>query len=146
MLGFGVLLLVLGLSAVAVLVATLGAPHRVALRPRMRSSSGARMVDSLARAGLPAPGVIGVRMAIEPGEARRAVPVRSVLFGSCLAVALVVATLTFGNSLHTLVSDPPLYGWNWSYIINPVGLGRRQRPARGAGAAPARPGCRRLHR
>ena len=56
-------------------------------------------------------------------------PVRSVLLGSSLAVALVVTTLTFGSSLQTLVSNPPLYGWNWTYILNPVGR-RRQRTAR----------------
>jgi putative ABC transport system permease protein len=121
--GLGVLLLGVVLSAIALLLATLGAPHRVALRPRLRSSSGARLVGSLARAGLPAPGVVGVRMALEQGEARRAVPVRSVLFGATLAVVLVVATLTFGDSLRTLVSTPPLYGWNWSYVINEVGSG-----------------------
>lgn len=122
-LGFGVLLLGMVLSALAVSMAVLRAPHRVALRPRLRSSSGARLVGSLARAGLSVPGVVGVRMALEPGEPRRSVPVRSVLLGSSLAVGLVVATLTFGDSLQTLVSTPPLYGWNWSYVINPVGSG-----------------------
>jgi len=62
-------------------------------------------------------------MALEPGEGRSAVPVRSALLGSVLAVALVVTTLTFGNSLQTLVSSPALYGWNWTYILNPVGAG-----------------------
>jgi hypothetical protein len=45
------------------------------------------------------------------------VPVRSALFGAALAVAIVVATLTFGSGLATLVSHPPLYGWNWSYAV-----------------------------
>src|SRR5204862_100313 len=35
------------------------------------------------------------------------------------AVMLVVATLTFGSGLHTLVSHPALYGWNWDYALNP---------------------------
>ena len=47
-------------------------------------------------------------------------PVRSVLSAAVLAVALVVATLTFATSLNTLVSHPPLYGWNWSYALYPV--------------------------
>jgi hypothetical protein len=33
---------------------------------------------------------------------------------------LVVATLTFANSLSTLVSHPALYGWNWSYALDPT--------------------------
>jgi FtsX-like permease family len=37
---------------------------------------------------------------------------------------MVVATLTFGASLGTLVSHPPLYGWNWSYALSAVeGIG-----------------------
>ena len=36
---------------------------------------------------------------------------------------MVVATLTFGSSL-TLISHPPLYGWNWSYALSSAqGLG-----------------------
>ncbi len=122
-LGFGAVALVVLLSTTAALLAYATAPHRTALRPRIRSTSGARVVASLARAGLPAPGVVGARMALEPGEGRSAVPVRSALLGSVLAVALVVTTLTFGNSLQTLVSSPALYGWNWTYILNPVGAG-----------------------
>jgi hypothetical protein len=119
----GALLMFLALTTVAALLAYAGAPHRVALRPRMRSSSGARIVTSLARAGLPAPGVVGVRLALERDDSRAAIPVRSVLLGASLAVALVAATLTFASSLGTLVSNPPLYGWNWSYLLNPVGSG-----------------------
>jgi hypothetical protein len=33
---------------------------------------------------------------------------------------MVVATLTFGSGLHTLVSHPALYGWNWSYSLNSI--------------------------
>jgi hypothetical protein len=62
-------------------------------------------------------------MALEPGEGRGTVPVRSALLGSILAVALVVTTITFGSSLQTLVSSPALYGWNWSYTLNPIGSG-----------------------
>jgi hypothetical protein len=122
-LGFGVLLLAVLLGALAFLLAFVHTPHRAALRPRIRGASGARVVSSLAGAGLSAPGVVGVRMALEPGEGRTAVPVRSALVGTALAVALVVTTLTFASSLHTLVSTPSLYGWNWSYMLNPVGSG-----------------------
>jgi hypothetical protein len=122
-LGLGVVVLVVLLSAVAVLLAYSTAPHRIGLRPRIQSTAGARVVALTAQAGLSAPGVVGVRMALEPGEGRSAVPVRSALLGSVLAVALVVTTLTFGNSLQTLVSRPALYGWNWSYLLQPVGAG-----------------------
>ena len=122
-LGFGMLIMVVLLGVVAILLAYAAAPHRVALRPRLRSTTGAQVVAASARAGLSAPGVVGLRMALQPGEGRAAVPVRSMLLGSSLAVALVVTTLTFGNSLQTLVSNPSLYGWNWTYVLNPVGAG-----------------------
>jgi hypothetical protein len=32
-------------------------------------------------------------------------------------MAVVAATLTFGSSLQTLVSQPRLYGWNWDYAV-----------------------------
>jgi hypothetical protein len=35
-----------------------------------------------------------------------------------LAVAVVVSALTFASSLSTLVSHPPLYGWNWDYMFS----------------------------
>ncbi len=67
--------------------------------------------------GLPAPAVVGVRFALERPSERDAAPVRSALVGAVLAVTIVVATLTFGSSLNTLVSHPSLYGWNWNYAI-----------------------------
>ena len=61
-----------------------------------------------------------MRFALEPGQGRTAVPVRSVLFAAVLAVVMVVATLTFATSLNTLVSHPALYGWNWNYVFYPT--------------------------
>jgi hypothetical protein len=37
---------------------------------------------------------------------------------AAMAMVMVVATLTFGASLHSLVSRPRLYGWNWDYVIS----------------------------
>jgi hypothetical protein len=53
-------------------------------------------------------------MAFEPGRGRRAVPVRSALTGTAIAVAALVAALVFGASLVRLVDTPRLYGQNWS--------------------------------
>ena len=41
-----------------------------------------------------------------PGVGRNAVPVRSAILGAALAVMVLVATVTFGASLHSLVSHP----------------------------------------
>ena len=49
-----------------------------------------------------------------------------------LAVTVVVATVTFGSSLSTLVSHPALYGWNWTYDMDGGGgLGDIPGQARG---------------
>jgi len=37
--------------------------------------------------------------------------------GTILAVVVVVASITFGASLNSLISRPALYGWNWNYAL-----------------------------
>ena len=59
----------------------------------------------------------GIRLALDPGTGRNAVPVRSAILGAALAVTVTIATVTFGASLDTLVSHPALYGWNWTYAL-----------------------------
>jgi hypothetical protein len=117
-LGLGLVVLVTLLGAGAVLLCYRRAPHRTGgARPAAaRTSSTARRAEA---AGMPVAAVAGVRFALEPGQGRTAVPVRSALVGTVIAVAMVVATLTFASSLHTLVSHPALYGWNWDYTLNP---------------------------
>jgi hypothetical protein len=116
-LGIGMAALVVGLGTVAVVLSYWRAPHRVARRSEPAVGRAA-VVGTTAALHLPAPALVGVRFALEPGRGRTAVPVRSALFGAALSVVMVVATLTFGSSLRTLVSHPALYGWNWSYILN----------------------------
>ena len=103
-----------------------------------RRSTARRAVAGL---GLSAPAATGVRFALEPGRGRSAVPVRSAILGAALAIVVVVSTLTFAASLHTLVSRPALYGWNWDYELS-GGRRRRQRP-RAVGREGARPRPRR---
>src|SRR5260370_1104162 len=40
------------------------------------------------------------------------------MLGAALAMVVVISTLTFGTSLHTLVSRPGLYGWNWDTALS----------------------------
>ena len=117
-LAVGLFTLTVGLAAIAVALAFRGAPHRVLRRSRIAPESNSKVAQAAASAGLPPPAVIGVRFALESGRGRTAVPVRSALLGAFLAVALVVATLTFGSGLQFLVSHPALYGWNFSYMLN----------------------------
>jgi hypothetical protein len=70
----------------------------------------------------PVTAMVGVRMALEPGHGRTAVPVRSALAGITVAVGAVVAALVFAASLVGLVSTPHRYGQNWAQALN-LGFG-----------------------
>ena len=114
-LGLGALGLAMLLGAVACVIGLRQAPHRAATRNAAGRVPGA--VRAGLAAGLPVPAIAGLRFALEPGRGRTAVPVRSVIAASVLAVFVVIATLTFGASLSTLISHPALYGWNFSYAL-----------------------------
>jgi len=66
----------------------------------------------------PVPGNLGMRMAFEPGHGRTAVPVRSALAGTAVAVAAVVAAMVFGASFLGLVGTPHRYGQNWAQELD----------------------------
>lgn len=72
-----------------------------------RPSAIAQMVT---RSGLPASVTTGVRLALEPGRGRTAVPVRSAIAGLTLGVAAVTVALGFEASLQHLGQTPRLYG------------------------------------
>jgi FtsX-like permease family/MacB-like periplasmic core domain len=135
-LGSGMLALALVLSLVAVVVAYRLAPHRAVRRARA-AGRGSGVVAAALAAGLPVSGGAGLRFALEPGRGRTAVPVRSVMTGTVLAVLVGTATLTFGASLSTLISHPSLYGWNFSYALYSID-GYGPVPSRWAGPLLAR--------
>jgi len=118
-LGLGGSGIVIVLSAMAAVIAFRQVPHRLAARDHAGDPRPGR-TRALLVARLPAPGVEGLRLALDPGRGRTAVPVRSVLTGAVLAITVLSATLTFGASLATLVSHPALYGWNFDYAIYAV--------------------------
>jgi hypothetical protein len=70
-----------------------------------------------ARAGLPATLTAGVRMALERGRGRTAVPVRTTIGGAAVGLGALVASLVFGASLTHLLGTPPLYGVTWDTEI-----------------------------
>jgi hypothetical protein len=122
-LAVGFLVLVVVLSAIAVAVAALRQGERASRRRRRGIASVSTVVGGAAATGMPTPAVTGLRFALERGPRDTAAPVRSALLGAILAVVVVVSTLTFASGLHTLVSHPALYGWNWSYAIGTEGGG-----------------------
>jgi len=92
-----------------------GAGASSATAPRQ---SGARLADRLARAGLPVSAVAGLRLALERGRGRSAVPVRGAVAACALGAVTVAGALSFSASLSHLLDTPRLYGWNWDAMVS----------------------------
>jgi hypothetical protein len=60
----------------------------------------------------------GAHLALDSGQGRAAVPVRSALAGTVLSVVAVTAAFTFGANLLHLANSPRLYGQNWDAAID----------------------------
>jgi hypothetical protein len=116
-LGAATLLIVLGASTVFITLANSPRGSRSAQSLGPRRSAAVRRIQLL---GLPLAPTMGAHFALESPRGRGEVPVRSILVGAVLAVTLMTTTLTFSSGLHTLVSRPALYGWNWNYMFNPT--------------------------
>ncbi|HEV7959002.1 MAG TPA: FtsX-like permease family protein, partial [Acidimicrobiales bacterium] len=116
-LGVAFAFFVLALGGVATFLVVRQSRRLVKRRELVAVPVSSRLASVFARAGLALTAVVGVRFALESGRDRDTVPVRSALVGAALAVIIVVATLTFGSSLSTLISRPSLYGWNWNLAL-----------------------------
>ncbi len=116
--GLGVAVAALSLLTLAVAVALRVVPRRSSVLERLAKVRGSSAARVAANASLPVAAVTGIRLALEPGSGRNAVPVRSAILGTVFALVIVTSTVTFGASLHTLVAKPALYGWNWTYEMN----------------------------
>ena len=115
-LGFGAAVLTGVLWLSALVMSYRRAPHRAMRRgQRTRPTAAERAVRA---SGMPVSAAEGIRLAIDPGADGNKVPVRAAILGTVLAMIVVIATVTFGASLQTLVSHPALYGWNWTYDLS----------------------------
>ena len=63
----------------------------------------------------------GMRMALQPGHGRTAVPVRSAIFGATLSVAALTASLVLAASLGHLLDTPRLSGFTWDAFVSVEG-------------------------
>jgi hypothetical protein len=111
-------LTVLGIGAGGLITLLLGVvalmTWREVTRPVNRDPARPSVIVGAATARRVSPvAVAGLRLALEPGAGRTTVPTRSVMAGAAMAVTALVASLTFGSSLHSLVASHRLYGWNW---------------------------------
>lgn len=77
----------------------------------------AHVVEAASRAARGAVAGIGIRMALEPGRGRTAVPVRTTISATAVALVALTAALVVGTSLDRLTRTPRLYGWNWDVAV-----------------------------
>jgi ABC-type lipoprotein release transport system permease subunit len=115
-LGLGCAVLVGVLVVVTVIITVREAPHRTLRRSRL-SGHRSSTVQVAARSGLPPSAVAGASLAVDATTGRASGPYRWSLLSAVVAMIVVTTTLTFGASLHTLVSRPALYGWNWGEAV-----------------------------
>jgi len=78
-----------------------------------RSTRSSAVGDALARTSTPPPVAAGVRLALDPGRGRSAVPIRSTVLGAALGIGALAGALVFNGSLAHLLSSPQLYGVAW---------------------------------
>jgi FtsX-like permease family/MacB-like periplasmic core domain len=83
-----------------------------------QTPGGSRIARRLSGIGAPVTAVTGIRLALERGRGRTAVPVLSAILGTGLSVAAVMASLTFGANLLHLERTPALYGQNWDAAMD----------------------------
>ena len=122
--GFAADWFVLGLGGLAAVVlvsarAAVSAAFAVTRRPDAARPLPAvsRLLERLGRANASPSVTTGVRMALDPGRGRTAVPVRPAVASAIVGVAGVVAALTFGAALNWLVHEPAAYGWSWDASV-----------------------------
>lgn len=90
-----------------------------ALPPPRRVSRVARL---LGRGSRPFAARLGVRLALDPGRGRRAVPVRTAIAVGVVAIAATAVAVGFSSSLNRLRDTPRLYGWSWDAQLGATGL------------------------
>jgi hypothetical protein len=85
--------------------------RRDVLDRRPAPARASTTVARLAQGGASPPLVSAVRFTVESGRGRTYVPTRLVLVSSVVTVALLIATLVFGENLSSLSRDPERFGW-----------------------------------
>ena len=62
-------------------------------------------------------GLLGIRLALQPGAGPAALPVRSTIAGASAGAAALTAALVFSASLGHLLATPALYGATWDAAV-----------------------------
>jgi putative ABC transport system permease protein len=116
-LGIGSLLVLVVTVAGSVLPALAAARSAADSNPSGSNEEPSVLAGILGRSSSSPAAVAGLRMALEPGRGRSAVPVRSAIFGVALSVAALTASLLFATSLDHVLSTPRLSGFSWDVFV-----------------------------
>jgi FtsX-like permease family len=120
---------VLVLGALATVIATVvcaaPAAWRAAARPAAVSPAAGRTPRRAAAAAATrgighVSALLGIRLAIQPGAGKTAVPVRSTIASAVVGVAALTAAIVFSASLGHLLASPRLYGVTWDADVQNV--------------------------
>ncbi len=92
-------------------------PSRVGERGRSLRRRPVPVVDGMAHVGFPTTMVAGVRMALQRGAGRAAVPVGTSIAAIAVATVATIGSLTFGAGVDHLIATPRLIGLNWDGLL-----------------------------
>jgi ABC-type lipoprotein release transport system permease subunit len=67
--------------------------------------------------------MVGIRMALQPGRGRAAIPSRSATFAAAVSLAALTASLLFAASLAHVLRTPRLSGYTWDAFVVTKGHG-----------------------
>ncbi|MCU1429409.1 MAG: hypothetical protein JWL83_3409 [Actinomycetia bacterium] len=84
----------------------------------LNEATASRVAKRVATLTASASSLVGVRLALEPGRGRRAVPLRSAVLSTVIGVGAVTAAFTFSTNLVHLERTPPLYGQTWDVALD----------------------------
>ena len=115
--GLGIVVLVALGATVPAWRAARGRGGAVGLTDPTDSGRPSWVAGALAGASVPLTTVTGVRLAMEPGRGRTAVPVRAALAAAAAGVCAVTAAAGFGASLFRLAATPAAYGVTWDVAV-----------------------------
>ena len=124
----GLILFLGALCTVGLALAAAAYPTWRAARPpstadEARAATATGLGGVLSNAGVPPPVAAGVRLALDPGRGRSAVPVRSTVIGAALGLGALAGALVFNGSLTHLLGNPQLYGAAWDARVTTTGQG-----------------------
>ncbi len=118
--GFSAAALTLAVGALATFVLTTAIafiPAWTAARASSKTSEaatgGTYLADRLARTPIGLSARSGFQLVVAPGRGGRAVPVRTAILGTAIAISALAAALTFAVSLNHLIGEPRLAGYTW---------------------------------